>query len=68
MITTDPIIDNDAFEDATFCDQCGRENCEGHIPPDDVSAPTDEARREDRLMEAIEARAYSARGEARRGC
>lgn len=24
----------DAFEDATLCDQCGRESCEDHLPPD----------------------------------
>ena len=29
MIASDPIVD-DAFADATFCEQCGRENCEGH--------------------------------------
>lgn len=27
-IATDPIVDD--FDDATFCERCGRENCEGH--------------------------------------
>jgi AAA domain-containing protein len=29
----------DAFDGATFCEECGRENCEGHESPDAPSAP-----------------------------
>ena len=37
MIASDPIVD-DAFADATFCEQCGRENCEGHDDPQPAKA------------------------------
>ena len=60
MIASDPIVD-DAFADATFCEQCGRENCEGHDEDETPKGfPDDEL--EDAVVVAERGRTIAAEG------
>ena len=59
MIASDPSVD-DAFADATFCEQCGRENCEGHEPETPQGFPDDEL--EDAVVVAERGRMIAAAG------
>jgi hypothetical protein len=55
-------VDGDAFVDATFCEVCGRESCEDHLPPDPERTPDD--RHEQRVLWAFQQE--RAKREARR--